>query len=87
VSHSTVRTLSARRRPSDSPIAPCPSLWFLAKFRRYALPPLFGTFRSGYGVSTTQLGTVFSPLAVGEAAVQFPSGALADRVGGLAVVE
>jgi MFS family permease len=61
-------------------------LWFLAKFLRYALPPLFPTFRETYAVSNTQLGLVFTGLLVGYAAMQFPSGALADRVGTVAVI-
>jgi MFS family permease len=61
-------------------------LWLLAKVLRYALPPLFGTFRSTYGVSNTELGVVFSALMVGYAAMQFPSGALADRIGTVRVI-
>jgi MFS family permease len=61
-------------------------LWLLAKVLRYALPPLFGTFRQVYGVSNTELGVVFSALMVGYAAMQFPSGALADRVGTVRVI-
>lgn len=61
-------------------------LWFLAKFLRYALPPLFPTLRETYAVSNTQLGLVFTGLLVGYAAMQFPSGALADRVGTVAVI-
>jgi len=61
-------------------------LWFLAKFLRYAFPPLFGTFRSVYGVSNTELGALFSALMAGYAVMQFPSGALADRVGTVRVI-
>lgn len=61
-------------------------LWFLAKFLRYVLPPLFPTFRATYGVSNTQLGLVFTGLLAGYAAMQFPSGALADRVGTVTVI-
>ena len=61
-------------------------LWFLAKFLRYVLPPLFPTFRDVYAVSNTQLGFVFTGLLVGYAAMQFPSGALADRVGTVTVI-
>lgn len=61
-------------------------LWFLAKFLRYVLPPLFPTFREVYAVSNTQLGLVFTGLLVGYAAMQFPSGALADRVGTVTVI-
>ena len=61
-------------------------LWFLAKFLRYAFPPLFGTFRELYGVSNTELGTLFSALMAGYAVMQFPSGALADRIGAVRVI-
>jgi len=61
-------------------------LWFLAKFLRYAFPPLFGTLRSVYGVSNTELGALFSALMAGYAVMQFPSGALADRVGTVRVI-
>ncbi|MFB6305299.1 MAG: MFS transporter [Haloferacaceae archaeon] len=62
------------------------ALWFLAKFLRYALPPLFGTFQRTYGVSNTELGVVFTGLLLGYAAMQFPSGALADRIGTVRVI-
>ncbi|MFC6989758.1 MFS transporter [Haloplanus sp. GCM10025708] len=61
-------------------------LWFLAKFLRYALPPLFETFRGDYGVSNTQLGLLFTGLMLGYGLMQFPSGALADRVGTVRVI-
>jgi MFS family permease len=61
-------------------------LWFLAKFLRYVLPPLFPTFQATYAVSNTQLGLVFTGLLAGYAAMQFPSGALADRVGTVTVI-
>lgn len=61
-------------------------LWFLAKFLRYVLPPLFPTFRDAYAVSNTQLGLVYTGLLAGYAAMQFPSGALADRVGMVRVI-
>ena len=61
-------------------------LWFLAKFLRYVLPPLFPTFQEAYAVSNTQLGLVFTGLLAGYAAMQFPSGALADRVGTVRVI-
>lgn len=61
-------------------------LWFLAKFLRYVLPPLFPTFQETYAVSNTQLGLVFTGLLAGYAAMQFPSGALADRIGTVRVI-
>jgi MFS family permease len=62
------------------------AIWFLAKFLRYAFPPLFGTFQSTYGVSNAVVGSAFTALMLAYAATQFPSGALADRIGGVAVV-
>lgn len=61
-------------------------IWFLAKFLRYAFPPLFATFRGEFGVSTALVGTAFSALMVAYAAMQFPSGALADRLGPVTVI-
>ncbi|MEF8852638.1 MAG: MFS transporter [Haloarculaceae archaeon] len=61
-------------------------VWFLGKFLRYAFPPLFGTLGETYGVSRTALGTAFTGFMVVYAAMQFPSGALADRVGGVRVI-
>lgn len=62
------------------------AIWFLAKFTRYALPPLFGTFQADYGVSTATLGLLFTLLMLVYAGMQFPSGALADRLGPVRVV-
>ncbi|MFB6157787.1 MAG: MFS transporter [Haloferacaceae archaeon] len=62
------------------------ALWFLAKFLRYALPPLFATFQRTYGASNTELGVIYTGLLFGYAAMQFPSGALADRVGTVRVI-
>ncbi|PSQ04476.1 MFS transporter [Halobacteriales archaeon QS_6_71_20] len=61
-------------------------IWFLAKFLRYAFPPLFPTFRDGFGVSNAALGLAFTAMMTVYAAMQFPSGALADRVGARAVI-
>jgi sugar phosphate permease len=61
-------------------------VWFLGKFLRYAFPPLFGTLEGTYGVSRTALGTAFTGFMVVYAALQFPSGALADRLGGVRVI-
>ncbi|WP_435360040.1 MFS transporter [Haloarchaeobius sp. DFWS5] len=61
-------------------------IWFLAKFLRYAFPPLFGTLRDTYGVSNAVVGSAFTALMLAYAAMQFPSGALADRIGGVRVV-
>ncbi|MFC7070045.1 MFS transporter [Halobaculum lipolyticum] len=61
-------------------------IWFLAKFLRYAFPPLFPTFRDAFGVSNATLGLAFAAMMAVYAAMQFPSGALADRVGARAVI-
>jgi len=61
-------------------------LWFLAKFLRYLFPPLFATFESAFGVSTSAFGLAFGGLMAGYALLQFPSGALADRLGGVWVI-
>ncbi|MFB6131103.1 MAG: nitrate/nitrite transporter, partial [Salinigranum sp.] len=61
-------------------------IWFLAKFLRYAFPPLFGTLQDTYGVSNTVLGTAFTGFMLVYAAMQFPSGVLADRLGSVRVI-
>ena len=61
-------------------------IWFLAKFVRYTFPPLFGTLEATYGVSTTLLGVAFSGLMLVYAAMQFPSGLLADHLGSAKVI-
>jgi len=61
-------------------------IWFLAKFVRYAFPPLFETLRGSYGVTNTALGVAFTGLMLVYAAMQFPSGLLADRLGSVKVI-
>lgn len=61
-------------------------IWFMAKFLRYAFPPLFGTFQEGYGVSNATVGAAFSALMVAYAVMQFPSGVLADRRGPVPII-
>jgi len=61
-------------------------LWFLGKCLRYAFPPLFGTLGETYGVSRTVLGTAFTGFMLVYAAMQFPSGVLADRAGSVRVL-
>ena len=61
-------------------------LWFVGKFVRYAFPPLFETFGATYGVSRTVLGTAFTGFMLVYAAMQFPSGLVADRVGSVRVI-
>ncbi len=61
-------------------------IWFLAKFLRYAFPPLFEPLQASYGVSNAAVGTAFTGFMVVYAAMQFPSGVLADRLGAVRVV-
>lgn len=61
-------------------------VWFLGKFLRYAFPPLFGQFEAFYGVSRTALGAVFTGLMLVYAAMQFPSGFIADRSGSVGII-
>ncbi|AGN02517.1 major facilitator superfamily protein [Salinarchaeum sp. Harcht-Bsk1] len=61
-------------------------LWFLAKLLRYAFPPLFETLSVEYGVSTAALGWAFTGFMLVYAAMQFPSGVLADRLGPVGVL-
>lgn len=62
------------------------ALWFLGKFVRYAFPPLFDEFQGAYAVSTTEIGLAYSGFLVLYALLQFPSGALADRLGSARVI-
>ncbi|MEZ3142959.1 MFS transporter [Halobaculum sp. MBLA0143] len=62
------------------------AIWFLAKFLRYAFPPLFPTFGETFAASNAELGAAFTAMMTVYAAMQFPSGALADRVGAVRVV-
>jgi len=62
------------------------SLWFLGKFLRYAFPPLFDALGRTYGVSKAVLGTAFTGFMLVYAAMQFPSGVLADRLGSVRVI-
>lgn len=62
------------------------SIWFLAKFLRYAFPPLFPAFTDEYGVSNAALGLAFTAMMLVYALLQFPSGALADRFGRVPVI-
>ncbi|WP_058367056.1 MFS transporter [Haloparvum sedimenti] len=61
-------------------------IWFLAKFLRYAFPPLFEPLQASYGVSNAAVGTAFTGFMIVYAAMQFPSGVLADRLGAVRVV-
>jgi len=61
-------------------------IWFLGKFLRYVFPPLFESLQGTYAVSTTALGWTFSIFLFAYALVQFPSGLLSDRFGGVWVI-
>jgi len=61
-------------------------IWFLAKFIRYAFPPLFETLQLFYGVSNTAIGASFTGFMIVYSIMQFPSGIIADRVGAVRVV-
>lgn len=61
-------------------------IWFLGKFVRYLFPPLFGPLQSTYGVSNATIGTAFSGFMIAYALLQFPSGAVADRIGPIRVI-
>jgi MFS family permease len=62
------------------------TLWFLSKFVRFAFPPLFERLARVYSVSPAVLGTAYSGLLVVYAAMQFPSGLVADRFSSVAVI-
>jgi MFS family permease len=62
------------------------AIWFLAKLLRYAFPPLFEPLRATYGVSNAAVGSAFTGFMLVYAAMQFPSGVLADRVGSVRVI-
>ncbi|WP_247000386.1 MFS transporter [Halosolutus gelatinilyticus] len=62
------------------------AIWFLAKFVRYVFPPLFGAFQESYGVSNAALGAAFTGFMLVYAAMQFPSGVLADRLGSVTLI-
>jgi len=61
-------------------------LWFLAKFVRYAFPPLFEPLQGVYGVTNAEIGLAYTGFMLAYAAMQFPSGALADRFGSVRVI-
>ncbi|NHN46650.1 MFS transporter [Halostella sp. JP-L12] len=79
-------TATVRRLGRFDALALTALIWFLAKFLRYAFPPLFDPLAATYGASYAILGTAYSGLMLVYAAVQFPSGLLADRVGSVTVI-
>jgi MFS family permease len=62
------------------------AIWFLAKFLRYAFPALFPTFSETFGASNAVLGATFTAMMTVYSLMQFPSGALADRVGDVRII-
>ncbi|QUO47507.1 MULTISPECIES: MFS transporter [Halorubrum] len=61
-------------------------VWFLGKFVRYLFPPLFESIQDAYGVSNAVVGTAFTGFMIVYALLQFPSGAVADRLGPVRVI-
>ena len=61
-------------------------LWFMAKFLRYVFPPLFEPLQGTYQVSTAVLGAGFTGFMLAYAAMQLPSGLLADAYGSIRVI-
>jgi MFS family permease len=62
------------------PVVLAGGIWFVAKLLRYAFPPLFATFREAFAVPNAWLGGAYSAMMLVYALMQFPSGALADRL-------
>ncbi|MFB6303251.1 MAG: sugar MFS transporter [Haloferacaceae archaeon] len=63
-----------------APLGVLSGIWFLARFVRTLLPPLFPRFQELYGVGTAETGLIYSVVIGAYALMQFPSGAIADRV-------
>lgn len=61
-------------------------IWFMVQFLRFVFPPLFNTIQSQFGVSNADTGLLFTLLMMGYAAMQFPSGYLADRLDEVRVI-
>jgi MFS family permease len=78
--------MDVRRLRTYDAVALTALLWFLGKFVRYAFPPLFGPLQAGYDVSNAAVGTAFTGFMLVYALMQFPSGAIADRVGPVPVI-
>ena len=78
--------MDVRRLRTYDAVALTALLWFLGKFVRYAFPPLFGPLQAGYDVSNAAVGTAFTGFMLVYALMQFPSGAIADRVGPVRVI-
>lgn len=55
-------------------------LWFMVKFLRYLLPPLFDTIQVEYTIIDADVGLMYSILLVTYGFMQFPSGYLSDKL-------
>lgn len=53
-------------------------LWFMVKFLRYLLPPLFDTIQVEYAITDADVGLMYSTLLMTYGVTQFPSGYLSD---------
>ncbi|MFB6281695.1 MAG: MFS transporter [Haloferacaceae archaeon] len=76
-----VAGLRAGRLREYAPFAVLAVVWFLAKFGRALLPPLFPQLQTTYAVGSAETGLLFSVLMATYGLMQFPSGILADRAG------
>ncbi|MFB6160227.1 MAG: MFS transporter [Haloferacaceae archaeon] len=63
-----------------APLGVLSGIWFLARFVRALLPPLFPEFQATFGVGNAETGLIYSSLLGAYALMQFPSGAVADRI-------
>jgi FSR family fosmidomycin resistance protein-like MFS transporter len=78
----TVQIGTAARRASDGRIIGLVSAaHFVSHYYGLLLPPLFAFVRADYGVSYTKLGLAIAAYNVVSAALQTPTGFLADRFG------
>jgi len=82
MSHRRVRRETLRRAYGEyESLVVVSLLWFLVQFLRFAFPPLFGPIQAEYGVSNAETGLLFTSLMVAYAVLQFPAGAVSDRIG------
>lgn len=76
-----VAGVGAARLREYAPFAVLAVVWFLAKFGRALLPPLFPRLQETFAVGSAETGLLFSVLMATYGVMQFPSGILADRAG------
>ncbi|MDZ5811531.1 MFS transporter [Halorubrum sp. AD140] len=62
------------------------SVWFVGKFVRYTIPPLFEALQATYAISNATVGAAFTGFMAVYALMQFPSGVVADWLGSVSVV-